>query len=347
MVYAEYCDGETVCIRFDENEDGVDLYLNNKNEFPIKAMLEFDTTNLLVSEKIPFTRNVLASSEMLAFNIRPKNSNKKWKISPRIRWRKIIEQYKTCTEAYLCMYVDMSDRHFSFSIENLVVAPLVVKVEDQGFLNLKTDTSFPHVVSCPGKTRCPMFTATLLDDWDGWYYPVEFQIKKGKLNVKHDDEYAYSLPYTPGSRYRVEQDKNGVFSHQDSQAIDWAMPEGTPVHAARAGQVIDVTEKFLIGGASEALKDKGNNIKILHSDGSIGAYVHLMHEGAVVKVGDEVSAAQLIGYSGNTGYSTGPHLHFEVYGIDKHLNEVPVPIRFKVGKSRIAELKTGDRFRAQ
>ena len=51
---------------------------------------------------------------------------------------------------------------------------------------------------------------------------------------------------------------------------------------------------------------------IAHDDGSFGNYVHLTYRGAEVAVGDRVQAGQFIGYSGNTGISSGPHLHFDV-----------------------------------
>jgi murein DD-endopeptidase MepM/ murein hydrolase activator NlpD len=54
-------------------------------------------------------------------------------------------------------------------------------------------------------------------------------------------------------------------------------------------------------------------VKIYHSDGTFADYVHLRYGGVLVEVGEEVRAGDVIGLSGNTGYSTQPHLHFAVH----------------------------------
>ena len=56
-----------------------------------------------------------------------------------------------------------------------------------------------------------------------------------------------------------------------------------------------------------------NKILILHNDGTFADYSHLKYNGAVVKKGEVVKKGQLIGYSGETGFSSGPHLHFAVF----------------------------------
>lgn len=51
----------------------------------------------------------------------------------------------------------------------------------------------------------------------------------------------------------------------------------------------------------------------MHEDGTFGEYSHLLHLGTLVEKGDIVEQNQEIGFSGNTGYSSGPHLHFAVF----------------------------------
>jgi hypothetical protein len=55
-----------------------------------------------------------------------------------------------------------------------------------------------------------------------------------------------------------------------------------------------------------------NAVYILHNDDTIAAYVHLSHDGVCVRPGDVVAIGEIIGYSGNTGWANGPHLHFHV-----------------------------------
>ncbi|MDN5346985.1 MAG: hypothetical protein PWP65_549 [Clostridia bacterium] len=98
-------------------------------------------------------------------------------------------------------------------------------------------------------------------------------------------------PITSGFGYR---------GREFHAAIDIGVPYGTPVRAAEAGVVIFVG---YYGGY-------GRSILIDHGDGLMTRYAHLA--GYEVKVGEQVERGEVIGYSGNSGRSTGPHLHFEV-----------------------------------
>ncbi|MEV0809981.1 M23 family metallopeptidase [Micromonospora sp. NPDC050200] len=84
--------------------------------------------------------------------------------------------------------------------------------------------------------------------------------------------------------------------------IDFAMPAGTPIHAAAAGTVVK---------AGDAGDGYGNSVFIDHGNGYLTHYAH--QSSLKVGVGDKVSAGEVIGYEGSTGDSTGPHLHFEVH----------------------------------
>ncbi len=123
--------------------------------------------------------------------------------------------------------------------------------------------------------------------------------------------------YHPCLPARITQSPRRLsgFSHNspyNRYAVDIAMPLGTPVLATRDGVVINRKTEHVLSGLSESFKSRANSIAILHGDGTIAVYAHLQfrsirfHEGMSVKAGD------VIAKSGNTGYSTGPHLHFEV-----------------------------------
>ena len=126
----------------------------------------------------------------------------------------------------------------------------------------------------------------------------------------YDQNYLYDLPYGKGKQYRIEQGYNGSFSHHDENALDFNMREGSEVRAARSGTVIAVVQQFNESCWREECKKMANYVLIYHSDGTIADYSHLQYNGAKVSVGDTVSKGQLIGLSGNTGYTRGPHLHF-------------------------------------
>ena len=118
-----------------------------------------------------------------------------------------------------------------------------------------------------------------------------------------------------GKDYRITQGYNGSFSHggRAAYAIDFGMNIGASVCAARDGIVIGVKSDSSKGGRYRKYKDFANYITIMHNDGTYSQYIHLKKSGSKVKVGDKVAAGQLIGYSGSTGWSKGPHLHFMIF----------------------------------
>lgn len=122
--------------------------------------------------------------------------------------------------------------------------------------------------------------------------------------------YRYPLPWV-GGPFRLSQGPNGPYSHfgaKSRYAMDIAMPEGTPIIAARGGMVIKTENSQTGKGANPS----GNFVRVLHDDGTMGVYLHLMQGSVVVKEGQRVTVGSALGRSGNTGNSTGPHLHFVV-----------------------------------
>ena len=129
-----------------------------------------------------------------------------------------------------------------------------------------------------------------------------------------DVEQWLSLPFPAGSVVEVGQGHSGYFSHNNEShfAIDFPLPEGSPIVAARAGVVLAARGDSNQGCGDISCADDANYVLIDHGDGTRGQYWHLQQNGALVVPGEFVCAGQLIGLSGNTGFSTGPHLHFAV-----------------------------------
>jgi murein DD-endopeptidase MepM/ murein hydrolase activator NlpD len=123
------------------------------------------------------------------------------------------------------------------------------------------------------------------------------EILKGYRPPSEDMIWPVSGRITSGFGYR----RLWVGGTNFHAGIDVAAPLGTPVRAARSG-VVSVAG-WIPGGY-------GNTIYLEHGSGLQTRYAHLARN--VVAVGDRVSQGQVIGYLGNTGLSTGPHLHFEV-----------------------------------
>lgn len=155
----------------------------------------------------------------------------------------------------------------------------------------------------------------------------------------------YSLPYSPGSAFVVGQGYLEFPTHEGSYAIDWTMPEETPIMAARDGVVIEAVGEYSKSGLTDDLRDKGNRIIVEHDDGTRALYWHLAHEGVQVKVGQRVKEGEQISLSGNTGYSATPHLHFMVYKQNGNRME-SFPVLFKSGEEEPFSIVRGAKYRA-
>jgi len=122
------------------------------------------------------------------------------------------------------------------------------------------------------------------------------------------------LPFPAGKKYEVIQGNYGEYTHDGFNRFAWdfGMPEGSEVCAVAAGQVVQVKQDSTKGGASPEYLNDGNNVIIDHGAGIFTQYLHLKAHSVIVQEGQMVSAGQVIAHSGNTGFSSTPHLHFQV-----------------------------------
>lgn len=146
-----------------------------------------------------------------------------------------------------------------------------------------------------------------------WSYNYSFQYYMGDVMADHDDDYIYGLPFTEGKSFKIVQGYNGNNTHQGENALDFNLPAGEPILAARPGKVVRLKEDSNRGCPSKSCAKLGNYVTIMHEDGSFADYYHLKQNGVLVELGSEVAQGQPIGLTGNTGWATGYHLHFIVY----------------------------------
>jgi len=156
----------------------------------------------------------------------------------------------------------------------------------------------------------------------------------GDYYAIHDDNYIYNLPIPKNEPTLLTQGYNGKLSHKGKSqyALDFGLKEGTPIYSIREGKVVKVVNKIKKNCFKEKKSCPSNNIIIKHEDNTYSKYSHLKYKGIIVKEGDTIKKNQHIGFSGNTGYSSGPHLHMLVFKTKKEFTRESIPIKFKTQK---------------
>lgn len=200
---------------------------------------------------------------------------------------------------------------------NEFYAPVEVRLE---FLEIK-GVEYPHpdeVLRWLVDPRSDQLLLSLDSLGEGAAPLVDFlfEYMPGDPTSQHSSDAGYRAPFSAGMTFPITQAYPDAITHRSIDsvfAIDIAMPVGTDVLAAREGVVIDVAADNYRGGL-DLVRDgpAANIVRILHDDGTFSLYAHLNWNTIRVKPGDRVTAGQYIADSGNTGFSTGPHLHFSV-----------------------------------
>lgn len=119
-----------------------------------------------------------------------------------------------------------------------------------------------------------------------------------------------------GCRVLKKNDKKITFAFKGAshKGIDLVGPGSTLdyITAHSDGEVVAVVSHIDYNTSKSGKRTYGNYVKIRHDNGMYTLYAHMKYNSVNVKVGQRVSRGQVIGYMGNTGYSFGAHLHFEV-----------------------------------
>lgn len=239
--------------------------------------------------------------------------------------------------------VEKKDRLEIFA-RNTNIYPVTVELDFE-LENLTPDKRLPYTGFIRGQDNQKVMELSFTDKSHGWDYRSKYRYYMGNILARHNDSFAYRLPYAKGETYKIDQGFGGRFSHQGDlqHALDFNMPVGTEIYAARGGKVVLVEESFNQGGPSEEMMDQANYITILHDDGTFADYSHLRYQGVNVESGQQVSMGQLIGYSGATGFATGPHLHFVVKKAKRGGGFISIPVKFST-KDGIRLLQEGQSY---
>ena len=168
-------------------------------------------------------------------------------------------------------------------------------------------------------------------------------VQLGRVDADHDDAYLYRLPYADDVSFPIIQGYGAKLSHRGAErfTLDFGMPVGTPVHAARDGVVVLVEDSHDVGCAQEECGRYANFVVVLHSDGTTGEYFHLARGSVQVRPGERVARGQLLACSGNTGFSTAPHLHFGVYRTGHDHTTESLAVRFQTRSGAVSLPRSG------
>ena len=199
------------------------------------------------------------------------------------------------------------------SVINDYYGPIEVEISAPTLENMRAEPALPVRLVAPA--RAETVAVRLYPLGPHWRYNYQARAVLGDPAAVHRPEQPYAPPFAPGARFVIGQAFNGTFSHQHPQsqyAVDIALPLGTPVRAARAGVVMEVAGDFLDGGTDPKYQSRANAVRILHADGTMTVYAHLQPDSIRVAPGQAVRVGDWLANSGNTGFSTGPHLHFAV-----------------------------------
>ena len=200
--------------------------------------------------------------------------------------------------------------------------PVMIHWEVSALVNLEPGSPVSGSVLLPPAARPQaagpaviLAELRMIDTHRDYHRELAFRARFGDPRVQAT-RYAYGLPYRRGLMYSVLQGFHGAFSHRGSNeyAVDFDCPVATPVIAARDGVVVAANASAQGSGTTPEFLDykRVNFVMVRHDDGTIGEYLHLSPSGVEVKPGQHVKRGEELALSGFTGFSSTPHLHFQV-----------------------------------
>jgi len=210
--------------------------------------------------------------------------------------------------------------------------------------NMTSSRPLPFTVDAAGRKSFVLARFTITDKSRPRSYNYYYHWEYGGRRNSTDNDADYAMPFRPG-RYVVMQGPRGTYSHfagsGSENAVDWDVPEGTTVCAARAGRVVGARADSIFSGTNPKFKPLGNYVIIKHADGTFADYHHLQTDGTLVEIGDEVKVGQPIGLSGSTGFASKPHLHFMVFQAIDGKRVLSLPFRLKTDHGTFTDFIRG------
>ncbi|NNF15643.1 MAG: M23 family metallopeptidase [Gammaproteobacteria bacterium] len=222
--------------------------------------------------------------------------------------------------------------------------PMELVVDLTAMDNLQPQLGSRHTAVLQPDSKTELLDILPADPGQAYGFEMKYRIMPGDPSQAPDTSYLYEMPFARGTKHPVSQAFPARITHTDEgshHAIDLAMDVGTPIHAARGGVVFATSYEHYSGG-TDAERDlpKANVVRIAHDDGTMAVYAHLAWNAIRVRPGQRVNRGQYIADSGNTGFSSGPHLHFAVLA-NRGMQLTSIPVTFSGQGNRPVQPQTG------
>jgi len=232
-------------------------------------------------------------------------------------------------------------------IDNLIHGPVQIELRLTKSDNVRTEPALPRTFVLKRDFTGELVRYLPRRKDRSWSYQVTSRYVPGMPGVQPDRNHRYLPPWPAGQQFIVSQGFHGKTTHNSPDAIyavDIPMPVGTPIVATREGVVMEVHQDYYGAGQDrERFGARANAIRIHHADGTMAIYAHLDVESALVQPGDVVLAGETIARSGNTGFSSGPHLHFAIQ-VNAGMRLESIPFHFLQAGGKLVEPLTATRI---
>ena len=225
-----------------------------------------------------------------------------------------------------------SDANPEIVVHNLYAGPIQIEFDIIERENITISPELPLKFVIPARKESKVFSIRQQIKNKKWRYRYSSRYVFGNPAAVHRPSKPYRPPFAAGVSLKIAQSFKGKYSHTEpwsEYAVDIAMPEGTPIYAARSGIIMDIAMDFFTGGSDiNKYGERANLVRILHDDGTMAVYAHLKLESVRFGLGMRVDEGTFIAESGNTGFSTGPHLHFVIQK-NIGMNVISIPFQFE------------------
>jgi murein DD-endopeptidase MepM/ murein hydrolase activator NlpD len=242
-----------------------------------------------------------------------------------------------------------TDTGISLVAQNTYYAPVEVAFKLTNTDNVAADVPRSGILTLAPRSTTELVVVSKANAAATMSFQSEFQHLVGDPHAEHRPEQPYRLPYALSTSVPVSQAYPDTITHKDPSsqyAIDFVMPIGTGVYAARAGTVVEVASDFYDAGLDPVVDGpRANIVRVLHDDGTMSLYAHLNWNSIRVVPGQKVARGEYLADSGNTGFTTGPHLHFVVQRNDDG-RIVSVPVEFAGAGGAAITVRAGQRYTA-